>query len=59
MQGSRLGPAIADADFDQEVLGRRLRVLDEDIKVAVVVEDPGVQQFVLLLGSRAGAVGLD
>ena len=50
--GSR--SAVADGDLDQDVLGRRLRVLDEDIEVAVLVEDAGVEQLVLELAAAAG-----
>jgi hypothetical protein len=33
----------------------RLRVLDEDIEIAVVVEDAGVEQFVFRIEPRAAA----
>jgi len=45
MQCSRLRPAINYADLDQEVLRRLLGNLQEDIKVAISVEDTRVQQF--------------
>src|SRR5277367_3811150 len=59
MNGRRLGTSITDADFDQQVVGRRLRVFNKNIEVAVVVEDAGVQQLVFLFVARALAVGLD
>ena len=51
MQLGRLGAAIVDGDLDQDVLGRRLGVLDEDVEVAVLVEDAGVEQLVLELAA--------
>ncbi len=47
VQRRRLGPAVGGADADQDVVRRGLRVLDEDVEVAVVVENAGVQQLVL------------
>ena len=48
-------PRLTDRDADQDVVGRRLRVLDEDIEVAVVVEDAGVDQLELrILACRGG-----
>ena len=49
----RLRAAVVDRDLDEDVLGRRLGVLDEDVEVAAVVEDAGVEQLVLGLGSIA------
>ena len=37
----------------EDVLGRGLGVLDEDVEVAVLVEDAGVEQLVLELAARA------
>jgi hypothetical protein len=51
-----LGAAVVDGDLDQKVLGRGLCVLDEDVEVAVVVEDPRVEQLVLEV--EAGARNL-
>ena len=48
-----LRPAIANADLDQDVLGCVLGVLHEHVKVAVAVEDTGVQQFVFHLATIA------
>src|SRR5687768_9233476 len=41
------GAAVEGFDADENVLGRSLRVLDEDIEVAVFVEHARVEQFVL------------
>src|SRR5271170_3533382 len=59
MQECWLGASIADADFNQQIVGRRLRVFNKDVEVAVVVENAGVQQLVFLLVARALAIGLD
>ena len=51
----RLGPAVVDRDPHQDVVGRGLGVLDEDVEVAVVVEDAGVEQLELrLVACRGG-----
>src|SRR5215470_8165591 len=42
-----LGTTVADGDLDQDVLRLDLGILDEDIKVSVLVEDAGVEQFIL------------
>ena len=57
VQRRRLGPAVGDGDADQDVVGRRLRVLGEDVEVAVVVEDAGVDQLELglALAARGGS----
>ena len=59
MQGGRLRPAVLDGDANEYVLRRGLGVLHEDVEVAVFREDAGIEQFVLRLQLRAGAVGLD
>src|ERR1700734_1001669 len=59
MQERWLGASIAYADFDQQVVGRLLRVFDKNVEVAVVVENAGVQQLVFLFVARALAVGID
>ncbi len=46
MQGGRRRPAIVGGDLDQQILWRRLRVLDEDVEVAIAVEDAGVEELV-------------
>ena len=45
MQRRFLRPAIVNRDAHQNVFRRRLRVFDEHIQVAVVVEDAGVEQL--------------
>ena len=42
----RLGSAVDDRDADQDILGCGLGVLDEDVEVAVFVEDAGIEQLV-------------
>ena len=59
VQLGRLRAAVVDADLDQEVLGRLLGVLDEDVEVAILVEHAGVEQFVLELVPAPAAAGLD
>ena len=56
VHGGRLRPAVPDADPDEDVLRRRLRVFDEHVEVPVVVEDAGVDQ--LEFGLVARAVGV-
>ena len=49
------GPRLATRDADQDVVGRRLGVLGEDVEVAAVVEDAGVGELELgLVACRAG-----
>ena len=55
----RLGAAVERLDPDADVLGRRLGVLDDDVEVAVVVEDAGVEQLELEALAVAAAVLLD
>src|SRR5271163_1580354 len=59
MQERGLGASIADADFNQQIVGRRLRVFNKNIEIAIVVENAGVQQLVFLFIARALAIGLD
>ena len=49
MKFGRLGAAIVDRELDEDVLRRFLGILDEDVEVAVLVEDSGVDQLVLEL----------
>src|SRR6516162_268860 len=55
----RLGPAIVDRNLDQNIFRPILGVFDEDVEVAVVVEDAGVEQLVLELIPAAAAVGVN
>ena len=52
MQRSRLGSAIPDTDFDENVFWGMLRVFHENIKIPVAIEDPRIQQFVLEIVAR-------
>ena len=54
-----LGTSIADGDLDQDVLRLDLGVLDEDVKVPVLIEDAGVEQFILGGLCVARPVGFD
>ncbi len=56
MKFGGVGTAIAGRDPDEDVLGRRLRILDKDIEVAVVLEHSGVDQFEFALVAAAAAV---
>src|SRR5437660_6107187 len=47
MKWSGLWTAVAGLDPNADILGIRLRVLDEHIEVPVVVKDSGVEQFEL------------
>src|ERR1700676_1085299 len=54
-----LWASVTDRNLHQNVLWRRLGVLDEDIEVAVVIEDVGVDQLTLGIVPGAPAVLLD
>jgi hypothetical protein len=43
MDRSRLRAPIAQADLDQDVAGRGFRIFDEDVEIAVFVEDAGIE----------------
>ena len=47
MERSRVGPAIAGRDSDDDVLSVGLRILDVDVEIAVLIKDAGVDQLVL------------
>ena len=47
MQRRRIRSAVVNSDLNQHVLWRGLGVLDEDIKIAVLIEHTGVEQFIL------------
>ena len=59
VQLRRLGPAIVDADLDQDVFGRFLGVFHEHVEITVLVEDARVEQFVLELLAAPSAIGFD
>lgn len=54
-----LGAAIVNGDFDEDVFGRIFDVFDEDIEVAIIVEEAGVGEFVFEFVAAALAVGRD
>ena len=56
VQRRRLRAAVVRGDPHQDVVVRRLGVLDHDVEVAVVVEDAGVEQLVLEVLLAAAAV---
>ena len=56
VQQSGFRPAIVDADPDQHVLRGGLGILDDDVEVAVAVEDAGVDELVLELVPRPLAI---
>jgi hypothetical protein len=49
----RFGPAVLDRDLNEDVFRRCLRILDEHIEVAVLIENAGVEQLVLELSAPA------
>src|ERR1017187_5484476 len=53
------GAAIADLDADEDVVGRSLGVFHEDVEIAVVGEDAGIEQFILGIVAGAAAILLD
>ena len=59
VQPRRLRAAVRDRDAEQDVLGRGLRVLGEDVEVAPLVEDAGVGQLELGVGLAAAPALLD
>src|ERR1700730_2993061 len=59
IQTSRIRPAIDDGDTNQDVFDIRLGVLDENIKIAVLVEDARVQQLVLRVRTAAPLISVE
>ena len=59
VQGRRVGAAVVHGHLDEDVIRRSLGVLHEHVEVAILVEDPGVDQLVLELVARAPAVRRD
>jgi len=51
------GTAVVDADLDQNILRRVLRVFHEHVEVTVLVKHAGIDQFVLEFVAAALAVG--
>ena len=58
MQFGRLRSPVDRRDPHQDVFGIALGVLHEDVEVAVVIEDAGVEEFILHLLPAAAAVRL-
>ena len=58
MQLGLLRSPIGGRDLHQDVLGARLGVFHEDVEVAVLLEDPGVEELVLHLVAAAPPVRL-
>ena len=56
VQRRRLGTPVDGADADQDVLGIDLGKLDDDVEVAILIEDPGVEQLELEILARAPPV---
>ena len=59
VEGRLLRAPVMDGDLYQDILRGRLRVLHEDVEVAVAVEYPGIDELVLQVIPVALAVGLD
>jgi hypothetical protein len=59
MELGRVGTAVRRAHTDEDVVRGRLRVLDDNVEVAVAVEDPGLEQLVLGRPAIAPAVLVD
>src|ERR1700745_2236199 len=45
MQARRFGSAIVRGDTNEDVFGRGLGILDDNIKITVFVEDAGIEQL--------------
>jgi hypothetical protein len=58
VQRRRLRPAVVHGDPHQQVIVLGLRVLDDDVEVAVAVEDAGVEQLILGVELAAACVGV-
>jgi hypothetical protein len=59
LQPGRLLAAVVDRHLDQDVVRPLLGVLEEDVEVPVVVEDPRVNELVLELLPCPPPVGLE
>src|SRR5579862_7298729 len=59
MQRSGVRPAVGHGDADQDVVYLGLGILDEDIEVAVLIENAGVDQLKLRIGVAAAPVFID
>ena len=59
MKRRGIGAAVAGRDLDQNILGRGLGIFDEDVEVAILIEDARVQQLVFEFLPAAAAIGVD
>ena len=59
MQLGGLGAAIDRLDTNQNIVGSRLGVFDEDVEVAVAVEDSGIDKLELVIAFAAPAILFD
>src|SRR5258708_19866315 len=51
--------AISHAELDQDVLGRLLGVLNKNVKVAIVIEDTCIEQFIFHVATVTMPIVLD
>ena len=58
MERGRFFPPVAQADLDEYIVGGFLGILDEDIKVAILVKHARVEQLILRLRAIAAPVRL-
>jgi hypothetical protein len=56
MQFSRVRSPVGSGDLHEDVIRTGFGILHEDVKVAVILEDAGIEQFILELVSRTPAV---
>src|SRR5205809_1869259 len=59
IQWRQLGSTIRDGDTNQDILHISLRILDKDVKVAILVKDSGTQQLEFGILASASAVLFD
>src|SRR5262249_16238974 len=57
MERGRFGASVPDADLNQQVLGRVLGILNEDVGVTVIVRDDSVEQLIFTLATAPLPVG--
>ena len=49
VQFSRLGTAIVNGYLHQDVVGGSLEILNENVPIAIFIENPGIDQFELVV----------
>ena len=59
IQGSRFRPAVGDTDAHENVVARGLRVLHEDVEIAIFFKHSGFQELVFGLVLSAAAILLN